>query len=252
MSDTYLLNVSTSQLNGVNGLTHDFNVIYTNLNLDPNKNYFLGLKSYSMWYSWFNVSTENLNNAFRFSIDNGATFIDVVLEDGNYSLNDINQAIDSLVVANGGVTGSIDFQPNYNTLRVELTLAANYQVDFQPVNSLRILLGFASQIYTAAFTSGPLIPNITNSVDAININCSLLNSNNNLINNTPSQTLYQFVPQTSVGTNLSEQISQITFLPISNSGSINSMRFFITDQNLNILNLNGENVSLSLVLKSTE
>jgi len=251
MTDTYLLNISTSQLNGVS-LTHDFNVIYTNLNLDPNKNYVLGLKSYSMWYSWFNVSTDNNNNNFRFSINNGVSFIDVVLADGNYSLNDINTAINTLVVANGGVSGSINFQPNYNTLRVELTLASNYQVDFTPNNSLRILLGFNQQVYTASFTSGPLIPNITNSVDAININCSLLNSNNNLVNNTPSQTLYQFVPQTGVGTNLSEQISQITFLPISNSGSINSMRFFITDQNLNILNLNGENVSLSLVLKSID
>jgi len=247
MSDIYLLNVSTSQLKPL--LTHDFNVIYTNLNLNPNKNYVLGLKSYSMWYSWFNVSAENNNNNFRFSIDNGATFIDAVLADGNYSLDDIQTSINNIVVNNSGVSNSIKFLPNYNTLRVELSLATNYQVDFTPSNSLRLLLGFNSQVYSAPFTSSPNIPNITNSVDALNINCSLLNSNNNLINNTPSQTLYQFVPQTSVGTNLSEQISQITFLPISNSGNINSMRFFITDQNLNILNLNGEHVSLSLVLK---
>lgn len=251
MSNTYLLNVSTSQLNSVNK-THDFNVIYTNLNLNPNKNYVLGLKSYSMWYSWFNVSADNNNNTFRFSINGGATFIDAVLEDGNYSLDDIQTKINNIVISNGGASGSISFQPNYNTLRVELSLATNYQVDFSPNNSLYILLGFNQQVYTASFTSSPNIPNITNSVDAVNINCSLLNSNNNFINNTPSQTLYQFVPQTSVGTNLSEQISQITFLPISNSGSINSMRFFITDQNLNSLNLNGEHVSLSLVLKEED
>jgi len=250
MSDIYLLNVSTSQLKPL--LTHDFNVIYTNLNLNPNKNYVLGLKSYSMWYSWFNVSAENNNNNFRFSIDNGATFIDAVLADGNYSLDDIQTSINNIVVNNSGVSNSIKFLPNYNTLRVELSLATNYQVDFTPSNSLRLLLGFNSQVYSAPFTSSPNIPNITNSVDALNINCSLLNSNNNLINNTPSQTLYQFVPQTSVGTNLSEQISQITFLPISNSGNINNMRFFITDQNLNILNLNGEHVSLSLVLKEAD
>ena len=250
MSDIYLLNVSTSQLKPL--LTHDFNVIYTNINLNPNKNYVLGLKSYSMWYSWFNVSAENNNNNFRFSIDNGATFIDAVLADGNYSLDDIQTSINNIVVNNSGVSNSIKFLPNYNTLRVELSLATNYQVDFTPSNSLRLLLGFNSQVYSAPFTSSPNIPNITNSVDALNINCSLLNSNNNLINNTPSQTLYQFVPQTSVGTNLSEQISQITFLPISNSGNINNMRFFITDQNLNILNLNGEHVSLSLVLKEAD
>ena len=251
MSDIYLLNVSTSQLNSVSK-THDFNVIYTNLNLNPNKDYVLGLKSYSLWYSWFNVSVENNNNNFRFSIDNGVSFIDAVLADGNYSLDDIQTSINNIVVNNSGVSNSIKFVPNYNTLRVELNLATNYQVDFTPSNSLRILLGFDSVIYTAPYTSSPNIPNITNSVDAININCSLLNSNNNLINNTPSQTLYQFVPQTSVGTNLSEQISQITFLPISNSGNINSMRFYITDQNLNILNLNGEHVSLSLVLKEAD
>jgi hypothetical protein len=76
----------------------------------------------------------------------------------------------------------------------------------------------------------------------------LLNSSQNLLNDTPSQTLIQFVPSTTVGSNLAAQVSQITFLPITYSGNINSMRIFITDQNLNILNLNGENVSISLVL----
>ena len=244
--DTYLLNISTTGLTGQK--THDFTINYTHLQLDPNKNYVLGLKNYSLWYSWFNVSAENNNNNFRYSRDSGASFSDLVIPDGNYSLDNLNTKLNSLIFTNGGIKNSIVFAPNYNTLRVELSLASGYQVDFIPNNSLKNILGFNAQIYSAPFTSAPFPANITNSVDAININCSLLNSSQNLLNDNPSQTLLQFVPSTSVGSNLAAQVSQITFLPITNSGNINSMRIFITDQNLNILNLNGENVSISLVL----
>lgn len=246
--DTYLLNISTTGL--VGQLTHDFTINYTHLQLDPNKDYVLGLKNYSLWYSWFNISTENNNNVFRYSRDAGASYSDLVIPNGNYSLDNLNTKINALIFTDGGVKGNIEFTPNYNTLRVELRLASGYHVDFIPNNTLKTILGFDSQIYTAIFTSAPSTANITNSVDAININCSLLNASQNLLNDTPSQTLIQFVPSTSVGSNLSAQISEITYLPISNSGNINSMRIFITDQNLNILNLNGENVSISLVLKA--
>jgi len=246
--DTYLLNISTTNLIGQP--THDFTINYTHIQLNPNKDYVLGLKNYSLWYSWFNVSSENNNNNFRYSRDNGATYSTLIIPDGNYSLDNLNTKINALIFTDGGVKNSIVFSANYNTLRVELTLASGYQVDFIANNSLKSLLGFDSFIYTSPFTSAPNPANITNSVDAININCSLLNSSQNLLNDTPSQTLIQFVPSTSVGSNLAAQVSQITFLPITNSGNINSMRIFITDQNLNILNLNGENVSISLVLQA--
>ena len=248
--DTYLLNISTTGL--VGQPTHDFTINYTHLQLDPNKDYVLGLKNYSLWYSWFNVSAENNNNVFRYSRDSGSTFNNLIIPNGNYSLDNLNTKINALIFTDGGVKGNIEFTPNYNTLRVELRITggSGYQVDFIPNNTLKTILGFDSQIYTALFTSAPNVANITNSVDAININCSLLNASQNLLNDTPSQTLHQFVPQSSVGSNLSAQISEITYLPISNSGNINSMRIFITDQNLNILNLNGENVSISLVLKA--
>jgi len=56
----------------------------------------------------------------------------------------------------------ISIQPNNNTLKSVLDIDANYKVDFTTANSIRTVLGFNSQIYSAGYNESENIVNIMN------------------------------------------------------------------------------------------
>ena len=246
--ERYLLNITTTNLN-VNK-THDFTFRTEFLNLDAEKNYSIALLNYSLWYAWYNITTANYN--FRYVV-NGVVK-DFTIPAGNYGVSDINSYIQTKLQANGDSPTGIDFTGNYNTLRVDMTLEAGYDVDFSIANTFNALFGFNDLLYenntgSNTITSGQSAANITNSVDAITINCSILDTRFNITNDKTSVCLHQFVPNSGPGSNLSNTIPSPIFLPISSSGHINSFQVSIRDQAQNLLDLNGEHVSLSLLIK---
>ena len=70
-----------------------------------------------------------------------------------------------------------------------------------------------------------------------------------LTNNTSTTSLHFITPKVGPGSNIAETIPFPLYLPVSVSGHINSMRISISDQSGNLLDLNNENVSLSLSIK---
>ena len=55
------------------------------LNLELDKNYEIALVSASLWYSYYNISDSQYDNGkWRYSIDNGATWIEHIIADGLY------------------------------------------------------------------------------------------------------------------------------------------------------------------------
>ena len=56
----------------------------------------------------------------------------------------------------------ISIQPNNNTLKSVLDIDAKYKVDFTTANSIRTVLGFNSQIYSAGYNESENIMNIMN------------------------------------------------------------------------------------------
>ena len=62
----------------------------------------------------------------------------------------------------GGEIYPISIQPNNNTLKSVLDIDANYKVDFTTANSIRTVLGFNSQIYSAGYNESENIVNVMN------------------------------------------------------------------------------------------
>ena len=249
VKEKYLLNITTTNL-GV-AKTHDFTFKTSFLQLSSDKTYECALLSYSLWYSWYNITT-GVNDKFRYIVS--GVVKDIVIPAGQWGVQDINTYIQSQLLANGDSATGISIVGNYNLLRVVIKLEPNYDVDFTISNSLRGLLGFNSQLYennTALDVEfiGELPANISNSIDAVSINCSILNPSYNITNNQTSTSLHSFVPASGPGTNLAQTIPTPIFLPISTSGNINSFQIRISDQAQNELDLNGENISLSLLIK---
>ena len=244
MSDSILLNISTNGLENVN-TTHDFIFRTDKLNLDPDKKYSCALLSYSMWYSWYNIT--NSNNQFRFTSPSGTQTI--TIPNGNYGVSDLSSYIRTQIPVADSPTG-IKFTGNYNTLRVDLELETGFAVDFTIANTFNDLFGLDALLYNVVgITSGQSPANISNSVDALLVNCSILDASKNITNNKSTTALHFITPKVGPGSNIAETIAFPLYLPISVSGHINSIRISITDQSGVLLDLNGENVSLSLSIK---
>ena len=252
MADSILLNINTHSLNVEK--THDFNIRFDSLTLDHTKDYHIALLSYNVPYSWYNISAAQSNNVFRFSIDAGNTFTSVLIPDGNYGVQDLNLELQQLVVNNGGATDQFSFAADYNTLRVDL-LFYNllYHIDFSVPNTFREILGFNSQVYIGAILlhRAENGANITNNIDSISINNSIVSPANILLNNKQSTSLFHITDYGSgPGSYLTSQVAYPIYLPINIAGNIHDINISIRNQDDQIVNLNGENITLSFHIKS--
>ena len=87
----------------------------------------VALATLQMYYSTFNITATNQNNTFRYVwIDN--TIVNVILPDGFYTLNDINNYLQFSMIANGHylISGN-----NYVYLINMITNATFYSIELQ-------------------------------------------------------------------------------------------------------------------------
>jgi len=243
--ESFLLHVSTQKLNVAD--TADFSIDYTKLYLNPQKEYHLALTSYQMWNSIYNI--DSTNNRLLYDSVTAApppTYLNV----GSYSIEDLNLEIKRVVSLNGDNPDNITIVPNYQNYKVELTLKGGYSIT-QFASSFWNILGFpnggyADQTGVSTTISSPQKVDITNGVDSLLINCSLVDSKYNLNNDEHGQSLYNVIIDAPRGGILQKNITAPIYQHISQQGSIHSVRFYITDQSLNKIDLHGEHVNLTI------
>ena len=139
----------------------------------------------------------------------------------------------------------IEISANTNTLKLEMIINNNCEVDFRRYNSISSLLGFDSKLYTSGFNESE------NMVNILNINSILANIDNisgSYVNDSTQPTIYSFIPDVSPGYKIIEIPHNLLYLPIT-SDTIHSITIWLTDQNENELNLRGENLSMRFHLK---
>ena len=93
---------------------------------------------------------------------------------------------------------------------------------------------------------GPLVPNLSQDTDILNIHCDLINDS--LVDGKDTDIIYSF--STSVlksSYSFTLELKRVTCNPV-NKSVIRSIRIYITDGK-RIIDLNGANVSFSLLLK---
>ena len=246
--DSILLHINANIENSTS--THNFTLPFSNLNLahDSRRHYQVALLSYSLYYSWYNVASIFGNNKFKYN--NGTTDRIITISDGQYGVSDLNSFVKSAITSLGDDATKISFTGNFNSLKVDLVIGSGYTVTLDST-TIALLLGFTQSATPKAVGtySSDIQPNISNSVDAVQIKTSLVQAASSLINDVQSTAIYQFVPKSGPGTNLSGEISTPIYLPMSNLGTIHSASFQICDNNGNLLDLNNESVSLVFHIK---
>ena len=86
-----------------------------------------------------------------------------------------------------------------------------------------------------------------NPVNSILVNCSAVQGS--YLNGTQKPILYSFTPNVPPGYRIVENIFSPVFLPISDK-NLEYIKIWLTDQNMNRLNVRGEEVTLRLELRS--
>ena len=132
-----------------------------------------------------------------------------------------------------------------NTLKSEMIIKNNCEVDFRRYNSINSLLGFDSKLYTSGFNESENIVNIL-SINSILVNIDIILGSH--VNGSTQPTIYSFFPNVSPGYKIIEKPHNLLYLPIT-ADTIHSITIWLTDQNGDELNLRGENLSMRFHLR---
>ena len=225
------------------------------MKLNPEYKHYLALDRLSMTYSWYNIRSGYGNNKIKCSHD-GTTWQTITFTDGMYSYSDINDYIHQYMDQKshhttdpkGSKVYSINLTFILSTYRVLVSLSGSYQLDLRGTD-FGDLIGFEKKIVTKA-EYGTRLPNITNSVDSLNINTkaikdSVVNGvNTNTIAVIPTDNLTRSCPFTF------ERRREL-HCPVS-SNTISEMRVYITDSLGKPVDLNGIDWFMTLLLDSVK
>ena len=246
--DSYILSVSDSK--------SDFRVTLGDIiNLNPNLDYEIALIRLEAYNSLYNVTT--LNNNFRYF--NGTVWKTITLAPGAYEVAAINTEIQRQMKVNndclttsGVTTYYFNLYPNMSTLRSVIDLTNNYQVDFTDANvpsNLRNILGYNQAIYSGLYNQSQNIIMIQ-TFNSLFVNCNLCT--NSYLNNNNNQALRTFSPNTvPVGYKIIIEPPKPIWLPVMKSvTSFNDYHLWISDEKGNVVSFNGENVTITLWLRS--
>lgn len=244
----YLLSISSDDRD-VGNYTDDFQVSFTPA-MRLAGNWEMALQNATMWYSYYNISSQYGNQTFKYY--NGSVWRTFNINPGLYGLTDINNVIQSYMYTQGDYTlsgstpvFSLSLTADFNTFKCLVTLSNSYQVDFS-VSNLYQILGFLPQVYSSS-QEGPNNVNITNGIDKILIHVDCITGS--YAQGVSSDVIYSFAVNTAPSSLIIIDPTKRVYLPINQSGYLAKLRIRITDQDNNRLNLNGEQVTLSLVLK---
>ena len=135
---------------------------------------------------------------------------------------------------------NIEISANTNTLKSEMIINNNWEVDLRRYNSINNLLGFNSKLYTSGFNEFENMVNIL-TINSILVNIDIISGS--YVNGFTQPTIYSFFPDVSPAYKIIEKPHNLLYLPIT-ADTIQSITIWLTDLNGNELHLRGESLSI--------
>ena len=122
------------------------------IQLDKKKDYEIALINLKTYYSFPNI--DNSTTCFTYIPSASIPLVDIIIPEGSYHVEDINEFIHRQMRKNGHYDNAndkdnIEIAATTNTLKSEMILKNKYEVDFRQNNSINSLLGFKYKPYTS-------------------------------------------------------------------------------------------------------
>lgn len=279
MSYTLVLNSSNVMANGRN-TNFEYKFISGSLVIPENSE--MAISNVTIPYSFFNINLQLYNNSsfsYTFPSSTGTNTYSVTLPDGYYSVDDINQYLQTVMITNGQYLVNASGQYVYyitlaydvvyysvqlvcyavptslptgytNSAGMTFPSAATTPQLIISDNNFGAVIGFTTGTYpSTASTSNQ--STLSNTVpDGSVVNSMILRCN--LVDNcvTMPSDIVDSIPisNTVFGANISYQPSFAKWQKVK-AGRYSSMRVSIVDQNLNAIQANDPNVLITLLLK---
>ena len=201
------------------------------IQLDRNKDYEMALINLETYNSFPNI--DRSNNCFSCSPGANAPWVDIMIPEGSYHVDDIKDFIND--TKRDGKNGHYDkengknndeISANTNTLRLEMFLKNNYEVDFGKDKSINNLLGFHGKFYTSGFHESE------NKINILTINSMLVNIDiisGIYVSGSTQLTIHSFFPDVSPGYKIIGNPHNLVYLP-KTWDTIHSIPIWLTDQ----------------------
>ena len=121
------------------------------IQLDKKKDCEIALINLETYYSFPNI--DNSNNCFTYSPNLVPLWHNIIIPEGSYHVEDINEFIQRemrkmVTMIKEYDKDNIEISANTNTLMSEMILKNNFEVDFRQDKSINSLLGFHRKLYT--------------------------------------------------------------------------------------------------------
>ena len=225
------------------------------LNLNPDMKHSLAIDRLTMTYSWYNIRSSYKNNTIKYTNDRGVNWYTITFKDGMYSYTDINDYLHRYMEQKNHHTtdsrGNKIFHMSISfilsTYRVLLTFSDDkFQLDLRETN-FGELIGFEKKLITKT-EHGTKLPNITNSIDVLNIYTNAIKDsivdgvNTNTIAMIPTDNLTRSYPYTF-------EPRRTLYCPVS-SNTISEMRIYVTDSLGRPVDFNDIDWFMTLILHS--
>lgn len=213
------------------------------IQLDKSKQYEMAVVNLETYYSFPNI--DSTNNNFRYSPNNGTTWVDINIPEGSYEITDINEFVQRIMKDNEHYDSTNDeyyitIEPNNNTLKSVVDVGVGYKVDFTTANSIRTVLGFNSQVYSEGYNESEQIVNIL-SVNSLRVTSDVIASS--YTNGGTENIIYSFFPNVGPGFKIVQEPLNLIYLPVTLS-TISQIETKLVDQNGKLINLRGEELSI--------
>lgn len=199
----------------------------------------VAIESVSCWHSYHNVSAAIGNNIFRYN--NGVSYNQLTIPDGNYSFDNLISLFNAFISSNGDDPNNLVISRNNNTAFVTVTVAASYTWDIQ---GLYVIFGFPQAEITVTST-GTTRAQITQ-VEEVLVHCDLVEGRS-VVNSTRSDVLFSFTVSEAPNARIYREHNFNVGVDVTKQ-LVRDIRIRLTDQNNNLLNFNGEPISLTMYL----
>lgn len=207
---------------------------FPSIELPQHKNFVLGLVELLTFNSIPNVDYSN--NKLHLNGDI------ITIPTGSYEIDAINQFLQETLKSKG-----IEFslKANNNTLRSEIL--CSHPIDLTPHDSIGRLLGFAPRILEKNIQHSSDLPVKILRINALRVECNI--TSGAYINNKKVHTIHEFFPRVPPGYKILEVPSHVIYLPLSVK-CIDHLQIQIVDQDGNLVNFRGEEITIRLHIKS--
>ena len=181
----------------------------SSIQLDKKKDYKIALINLETYYSFPNI--DRSNNCFTYSPGANAPWVDIIIPEGSYYVEDISEfiqremrKIDHYDKVND--KNNVEISAYTNTLKSEIFLKNNYEVDFRNDKSIN------SYLYTSGIHESENMVNIL-TINSILVIIDIISGS--YVNRSMQLTIYSFFSDVSPGYTIIENPHNLHYLPIT-------------------------------------